>query len=53
MHIEVVENRDMKLIEQNPLARKIYEYMGFEVYDRSDIDEQGLLFPLLFMRLNV
>lgn len=36
--------------EQNPLAIKFYEKLGFEVYHRSDIDEQGAPFPILYMQ---
>lgn len=36
--------------EQNPLAKGFYEYMGFEVYRRTDIDEQGNPYPLLYMK---
>ena len=43
--------RKLTVNEQNPLARGFYEHMGFEVYDRSDVDEQGMPFPLLYMRL--
>lgn len=36
--------------EQNPQARGFYEYMGFVVYKRTDLDEQGQPYPLLYMR---
>ena len=36
--------------EQNPAARGIYEHMGFAVYKRTDTDEQGGPYPLLYMR---
>lgn len=36
--------------EQNPLAREFYEHMGFHVYQRTELDEQGNPFPLLYMR---
>lgn len=38
--------------EQNPQAKGFYERMGFEVYKRSDRDEQGNPYPLLYMRLS-
>ncbi|MDK4501372.1 GNAT family N-acetyltransferase [Fusobacterium necrophorum] len=38
--------------EQNPLAKGFYEHMGFEVYKRTDFDEQGNPYPLLYMRLH-
>ncbi|MBS5523427.1 MAG: GNAT family N-acetyltransferase [Clostridiales bacterium] len=35
--------------EQNPQARGFYEHMGFHIYKRTDIDEQGNPYPLLYM----
>lgn len=37
--------------EQNPKARGFYEHMGFQVYKRTELDEQGNPYPLLYMRL--
>lgn len=37
--------------EQNPEAIGFYEHMGFKVYKRTDIDEQGRPYPLLYMKL--
>lgn len=37
--------------EQNPQARGFYERMGFQVYKRTDLDEQGNPYPLLYMSL--
>lgn len=36
--------------EQNPQAKGFYEHMGFHVYKRTDLDEQGNPYPLLYMR---
>lgn len=36
--------------EQNPLARKFYERMGFAVYKRTALDKQGNPYPLLYMK---
>ena len=36
--------------EQNPLAKGFYKYMGFEVYKRTALDEQGNPYPLLYMK---
>ena len=41
---------DVVVNEQNQQAIGFYEHMGFEVYDRSAIDEHGGTFPILFMR---
>lgn len=37
--------------EQNPAAVEFYEYMGFKVIDRSEVDELGKPFPILHMLL--
>ena len=37
--------------EQNPQAKGFYEHMGFHVYKRTDLDEQGNPYPLLYMSL--
>ena len=37
--------------EQNPLAIGFYEHMGFETYKRTDSDEQGNPYPLLYMKI--
>lgn len=36
--------------EQNPEAKGFYERMGFVVYKRTPLDEQGQPYPLLYMR---
>lgn len=36
--------------EQNPLAKGFYEHMGFTVYKRTQLDEQGNPYPLLYMK---
>lgn len=36
--------------EQNPQAKGFYEHMGFRVYKRTELDEQGNPYPLLYMR---
>lgn len=38
--------------EQNPQAKGFYEHMGFEVYKRTELDEQGSPYPLLYMNLS-
>lgn len=38
--------------EQNPQAKGFYEHMGFHVYKRTDLDEQGNPYPLLYMSLS-
>ncbi len=36
--------------EQNPKAQGFYEHMGFQVYKRSELDEQGMPYPVLYMK---
>ena len=36
--------------EQNPLAQGFYEHMGFRVYKRTELDEHGNAYPLLYMK---
>ena len=43
--------RETTVNEQNPQAVGFYEHMGFEVYKRTDQDEEGGPYPLLYMRL--
>lgn len=38
--------------EDNIEAIKFYKHVGFEVYNRSNVDEQENNFPILYMRLN-
>lgn len=38
--------------EQNPQAKGFYEHMGFEVYKRTEVDEQGMPYPILYMKLS-
>lgn len=40
---------DLAVNEQNPLAKGFYEHMGFTVYKRTELDEQGNPYPLLYM----
>ncbi len=37
--------------EQNPNAKGFYEHLGFRVYKRSEKDEQGNSYPILYMKL--
>ena len=41
---------ELTVNEQNPLAVGFYEHMGFAVYKRSETDEQGAPYPLLYMK---
>lgn len=41
---------ELAVNEQNPLAKGFYEHMGFKVYKRTELDEQGNPYPLLYMK---
>ncbi len=49
--IEKYSVNNLAVNEQNPLAKGFYEHMGFKVYKRTECDEQGNPYPLLYMRL--
>ncbi|MDD3279203.1 MAG: GNAT family N-acetyltransferase [Lachnospiraceae bacterium] len=50
--IENYSIHDLAVNEQNPLAKGFYEHMGFKVYKRTENDEQGNPYPLLYMQLD-
>ncbi len=50
--IEKHSVNDLAVNEQNPLAKGFYEHIGFKVYKRTECDEQGNPYPLLYMRLD-
>lgn len=37
--------------EDNPQAKDFYEHMGFKVYERHELDDQGKPYPVLYMKL--
>ena len=49
--IEKYSVKDLVVNEQNPQARGFYEHMGFQVRERSELDEQGNPYPILFMEI--
>lgn len=38
--------------EDNPQAKGFYEHMGFKVYQRNELDDQGNPYPVLYMKLD-
>ena len=42
---------ELTVNEQNPKARGFYEHMGFKTYKRTELDEQGNPYPILYMKL--
>lgn len=43
--------RELTVNEQNPQAVRFYTHMGFTTYRRTETDEQGGPYPILYMRL--
>ena len=43
--------KELAVNQQDPQAKGFYEHMGFRVYKRTECDEQGGPYPLLYMRL--
>ncbi len=43
---------ELTVNEQNPQAVGFYEHLGFKTYKRTDRDEEGRSYPLLYMRLS-
>lgn len=45
------EVRYVDVNEQNPQAAGFYRHIGFEVFERTELDEQGNPFPILKMKI--
>lgn len=43
--------KELAVNEQNPKAKGFYEHMGFKIYKRTELDEQGNPYPILYMKL--
>lgn len=41
---------ELTVNEQNPQAVGFYEHLGFRTYKRTELDEEGRPYPLLYMR---
>lgn len=42
--------QEVTVNEQNPQAVGFYKHLGFETYKRTDCDEEGSPYPLLYMK---
>lgn len=42
---------ELAVNEDNPNAKGFYEHMGFKVYQRNELDDQGNPYPVLYMKL--
>ena len=47
----VYHGAEVSVNEQNPQAVDFYRHMEFETYQRTNHDEEGNPYPLLYMRL--
>lgn len=43
--------QELTVNEQNPQSVEFYQHMGFEVYKRTEQDEEGNPYPLLYMNM--
>ena len=50
--IETYNIQELTVNEQNPQAVGFYEHMGFQTYKRTEYDEEGNPYTLLYMRLS-
>ena len=49
--IEKYNANELVVNEQNLNAKSFYEHLGFKVYKKSETDEQGNPYPILYMKL--
>lgn len=49
--IKKYQINELTVNEQNPQAVAVYQHMGFNTYRRTEIDEQGNPYPLLYMKI--
>lgn len=43
---------EMLFVSSEDIGKGFYEHMGFRTYKRTDYDEQGNPYPLLYMKRN-
>lgn len=48
--VDTYSVNELTVNEQNPLAIGFYEHMNFTIYKRTENDEQGNPYPILFMK---
>lgn len=48
--IENYSINELTVNEQNTNARCFYKYMGFKIYKRTNTDEQGNPYPVLYIK---
>lgn len=50
---KITSNQEVMVNEQNPQAVGFYEHLGFQTYKRTECDEEGNPYPLLYMKRNI
>lgn len=50
---KITSNQEVTVNEQNPKAVGFYEHLGFQTYKRTECDEEGNPYPLLYMKRNI
>ena len=50
---KITSNQEVSVYEQNPQAVGFYEHLGFQTYKRTECDEEGNPYPLLYMKRNI
>ena len=50
--IEKYNVNELAVNEQNSNAKAFYEHLGFKVYKREELDEQGNPYPILYMKID-
>ncbi len=50
MALDKFDVKFLDVNENNPQAVGFYEHMGFEAFERSDLDDQGKPYPILHMK---
>ena len=50
---KITSNQEVTVNEQNPQDVGFYEHLGFQTYKRTECDEEGNPYPLLYMKRNI